>query len=308
MALRRTLATLGDCLIYAQDPLAARAALRARRGPHQRVVMVVHFRISNADEWADKNLIKRGGRAFQSIRRREAEVIPNVDGLVYMSRWARDALWEWLPAAKAVPSEVIGSLVTPLADEPTTERLGDLVTIGNLDPVKNHRFLLEVIAEANRAGRRLSLDVFGEGACENDLLRQMRTLNLAGQVRFHGFEPKARSYLPGYRAYVHACYSESFCLAILEAMAAGLPVVAGNVGPIAELCDDGVEARFWPLDDPAAAAAILLELLDSEPSRSRAATAAWQRYESEFDPDVIVSRLLSFLTAVAENDLEARVS
>jgi hypothetical protein len=34
-------------------------------------------------------------------------------------------------------------------------------------------------------------------------------------------------------------------------MAAGLPIFAAVIGPIAELCDDGVEARFWPLDNPA---------------------------------------------------------
>src|SRR5215469_1759187 len=55
-ALRRCLAEVGDCVVYAQDPLAARAVLRVRRGPHQRVVMAVHFRISQADEWADKKL------------------------------------------------------------------------------------------------------------------------------------------------------------------------------------------------------------------------------------------------------------
>jgi hypothetical protein len=112
-ALRRSLGKVGDCMVYAQDPLSARAALRARRGPNQRVVMTVHFRISQADEWADKELIKRGGRAFRAIRQLERDVIPNVDGLVYMSRWARDSLLDWLPEAGAVPAEVIGSLVTP---------------------------------------------------------------------------------------------------------------------------------------------------------------------------------------------------
>ena len=51
-------------------------------------------------------------------------------------------------------------------------------------------------------------------------------------------------------------------------MAAGLPIVAGDIGGISELCDDGVEARFWPLDDPAQAAATLIDLLDCEPARA----------------------------------------
>lgn len=297
-ALRRTLGQGGACVVYAQDPLSARAALRARRGPHQRVVMVVHFRISQADEWADKYLIERGGRTYRAIRRLEHDVIPQVDGLVYMSGWARDMLLDWLPAAGTLPAEVIGSLVTPLDDAVGSEPRGDLVTIGNLDPVKNHRFLLDVLAEANRTGRRYTLDIFGDGACRKDLLRQADELGVTEQVRFLGFQPGARASLPGYRAYVHACYSESFCLAIVEAMAAELPVVAADIGPIGELCDDGVEARFWPLDNPAKAADVLNGLLDSEAARVTTARAARRRYERDFNPDVLVARLLSFLAGV----------
>jgi glycosyltransferase involved in cell wall biosynthesis len=294
-ALRQCLADAGDCIVDAQGPLAARAALRARQGTHQRVVMTVHFRISQADEWADKRQIKYGGRVFQAIRQVEREVIPQVDGLVYMSQWARDALLDWLPEADRVPSAVIGSMVTPLRDKPIQEPLGDLVTVGNLDIVKNHRFLLEVLAEAKRAGRSFTLDVFGEGPLRKDLLQLTQSLGLEEQVRFRGFQSGVRSLLPGYRAYVHACYSESFCLAIVEAMAAGLPIVAGNIGPISELCDDGVEARFWPLDDPVQAAATLIDLLDCEPVRLKVASAASERFRCEFDADLIVPRLMTFL-------------
>jgi glycosyltransferase involved in cell wall biosynthesis len=294
-ALRRRLAEVGDCVVYAQGPLDARAALRARRGPHQRVVMAVHLRISQADEWADKKQIRRDGTVFRAIRQVERGVIPQVDGLVYVSRWARDALLSWLPEATAVPSAVIGNFVAPLQGEPNQEPLGDLVTTGNLDLVKNHRFLLAVLAEAKRAGRSLTLDVFGEGPCRKDLLRLTHSLGLEEQVRFCGFRPDVRDFLPGYRAYVHASYSESSSLAIIEAMAAGLPIVAGSTGPISELCDDGVEARFWPLDDPAQAAAMLIDLLDCEPARLKAARAARERFRRDFDADVVGPELLSFL-------------
>ncbi|MBV9384291.1 MAG: glycosyltransferase family 4 protein [Streptosporangiaceae bacterium] len=294
-ALRRRLAEIGECVIYAQGPLAARAALRARREPRQRVIMAVHFRISQAEEWADKRQIKRGGTVFRAIQQAEREVIPQVDGLVYVSRWARNALLSWLPEAAAVPCAVIGNFVAPLRPEPDPEPLGDLVTIGNLEVVKNHRFLLWVLAEAKRAGRSFTLDVFGEGPCRRDLLRLTRSLGLEEQVRFHGFRRGMREFLPGYRAYVHASYSESSSLAIIEAMAAGLPVVAGNIGPVSELCDDGVEARFWPLDDPARAAATLIDFLGCEPARAMAARAARERFQRDFDAELIAPRLLSFL-------------
>ena len=302
-ALRRHLAGIDDCVIYAQGPLEALAAMRVRRMPQQRVVMAVHFRISQADEWADKNQISRGGKVFQAIRQLEREVIPQVDGLVYVSRWAREALLNWLPEAAGVPAAVIGNFVAREHPQSRHEPLGDLVTTGNLDIVKNHRFLLEVLAEAGRAGRPLTLDIFGEGPCRKDLLLKVRALGLERRVRFQGFRRDVRSFLPRFRAYVHASYSESSSLAIIEAMAAGLPILAGNIGPISELCDDGVEARFWPLNDPAKAAAILIGLLDSE-ARVVAGSAAYERFSRDFDANVVAPKLLSFLMGMAPQDVQ----
>ena len=230
---------------------------------------------------------------------------PGFSSLYYMSGgdacmlWSkiRNALLSWLPEAAAVPSVVIGNFVEPLRQQPGQAPVprGDLVTIGNLDLVKNHRFLLDVLAEAKRAGRSLTLDIFGEGPCRKDLLRQAGTLGLGGQVRFRGFRSDVRDFLPGYRAYVHASYSESSSIAIMEAMAAGLPIVAANIGPISELCDEGAEARFWPLDDPAQAAATLISLVDCEPARLKAACAARERFRREFDAHVVGPELRSFL-------------
>ena len=121
-----------------------------------------------------------------------------------------------------------------------------------------------MLAEAKRRGREYSLDVYGEGPLHDDLLRR----NPGPRPRrhdVHGFRPEARRFLPGYRAYVHACYSESFCIAIAEGMAAGLPVVVGPIGPIPELCDDGVEGRYRPLDDVCTGNAdILIETLEQQ--------------------------------------------
>ena len=294
-ALRQSLAEIGDCIVYAQDPLAARSALQARQGPHQRVALAVHFRTSQADEWADKHQIERDGSVFRGIRELEREVIPQVDGMVFVSEWARNALLSWLPDVASVPYAVIDNFVAPHDAPPDPTPLADLVTVGHLEPVKNHRYMLQILAEAKQAGCSVSLDIFGEGPLKRDLVARTRSLGLDEQVRFRGFRTDLRDFLPRYKALAHTSYSESSSLAIIEAMAAGLPILAGAIGPIAELCDDGVEARFWPLDDPARAAAILIELLDDEPARRAAGDAATRRFRRDFDAEVIAPRLRSFL-------------
>jgi glycosyltransferase involved in cell wall biosynthesis len=297
-ALRGRLAGGADRVVYAQGPLEARAALRARRGPRQRVIMAVHFRASQADEYAEPGReINRDGAQFRAIRRLERDVIMHVDGLVYVSEWARKALLGWLPEAAALPSAVIGNAVTPLAVPAPEEPLADLVTVGRLDAPKNHRFLLDVLAQARRTGRRVTLDIYGDGPLRRDLARRISALGLDEQVRLLGRRNDVRRRLPGYRAYAHASYAETSSLAIIEAMAAGLPVVAAGIGPIPELCGDGAEARFWPLDDPAGAAAILLKLLDSPSALAAAASAARKRFLADFDINVVGARLTSFLLA-----------
>jgi glycosyltransferase involved in cell wall biosynthesis len=296
-ALRRELGRLGDCVVYAQGPLEARAALRARRSPHQRVVMAVHFKTSQADEWVDTRTspINQDGPVYRGIRQAERETITRLDGILYVAAWARDALQSWLPEAAAVPSAVIGNFTAPLDPEPAPGPIADLVSTGGLDSVKNHTFLLDVLAEASRRGRTITLDVYGEGVLRAELEEKTRALGLTEQVRWRGFRRDVRQFLPGYKVYVHPAYSEVSPLAIIEAMAAGLPVVAGRVGGITELYDDGVEGRFWSLDDPAGAAGILLDLLESEPARRAAAEAARERFYRDFDGAVVVPRVLGFL-------------
>ncbi|HEX4091653.1 MAG TPA: glycosyltransferase family 4 protein [Trebonia sp.] len=294
-ALRKVLAKTGDCVVYAQDPPAARAALRARRGPGQKVVLAVHFRISQSDEWADKGQIAKGGAVYQSIRRVERQVIRRVDRLVYVSKWAHRALVEWFPEAGAVPAAVIGNFVTPWHPTAIDEPAADLATIGHLEPVKNHRYLFEVLAAAKRLGHVFTLDIFGEGPLKKELTDRARELGIIEQVRFRGFRNDMRDFLPKYRAYVHASYSESSSLAIIEAMDAGLPIVVADIGPLGEICDGNVESRFWPLDDPVAAARVLVMFLGDESGRAKAARAARERFDTYFNAEVVGPRLRSFL-------------
>ena len=162
-------------------------------------------------------------------------------------------------------------------------------------PLRDDSPLTEAAGLYRRTGRRVTLDIYGDGPLHRDLARRISSLDLDGQVRLLGFRPDVRQQLPAYRAYAHASYAETSSLAIIEAMAAGLPIVAAGIGPIPELCQDGAEARFWPLDDPARAAAMLLELLDSPSALTAAATAARARFERDFDIDVVGGRLRSFL-------------
>lgn len=294
-ALRRRLQRMSNTVIYTQSPVEARAALLARRGPEQRVVMAVHFQTSQADEWARKKQITPDGRVYKSIRLLEREVIPRLDGIVYVSESAQRELLTWLPQAERVQSKVIPNFIGPPPEPSGGVLLGDLVTVGGLEIAKNHRFLLEVLASANKAGRRLTLDIYGDGVCRKGLERLAGELGIVDQVRFRGFRRDIRELLRRYRIYVHASYAEASPFAIIEAMSVGLPIVAHSIGGIPELCNDGVEGRYWHIDNQDKAASVLIDLLDSDLSRATLGAAAAARFRRDFESNIVAPRLYSFL-------------
>lgn len=296
--LRSCLSDRPDAIVYAQCPVSALVALQARSGPEQRVVMAVHFQVSQADEWVVKGEIKQNCRVFRSIRQSERETFPRLDGMVFISTSAMENF-----ACKDVLDHVRSAVIPNFVFLPPAESSphpdADLVSIGCLEQFKNHDFLLEVLAAANRKGRRYTLDIIGAGPRRRALLRQARSLGVESQVRLLGYRPDARNLLAGYRAYVHASRSETLPLAIVEALAAGLPVIAGAVGGIPELFSDAIEGRYWPLDDAEAAAAILIAVMDEESERLRFGAAARSRFDRQFDAHTVGPTLQAFLRSVS---------
>jgi glycosyltransferase involved in cell wall biosynthesis len=184
---------------------------------------------------------------------------------------------------------------------PKRGRRGDLVSVGALEPRKNHRHLLDVLAAARSAGHRYSLDVVGDGPERRALARRIRELGLEDQVRLLGYVPNAASVLTGYRAYVHPARHEPFGLAVLEAMRAGVPPVAAAVGGIPQIYRQGVEGLHWDLDDPEQGALVVATLLEDEPARARMGEAARRRYLEQFDASVVAPTLYEFLMSVVSS-------
>lgn len=294
-ALHRQLAHLGPVVIYAQGPEAAGASLRARVSLRQRVVMAVHFLRSQADGWVTKGHIAANGRITRTIQQSERRIVEKLDGIVYVSNAASEQLGRAVPAAAAIPSTVIPNFVRSIPPGPPGKPLADLVTVGGLEVEKNQQFLLRVLALAKEAGKRYTLDIYGTGSLRAPLERLATELGLSRQVCFRGFDRNVRAALPSYRAYVHSCPAETGPLALIEAMAAGLPILAGASGGVPELLSDGIEGRYWPLDDPVASAEALIALLEDEDSRRTAARAASLRFISSFTTERLAPELLDFL-------------
>lgn len=295
VALARALAREdGPVVIYAQCPVSAAAALRARRSREQRIVMAVHFNVSQADEWVSKGRLRADSRSFRNITRFEARILPRLDGVVYVSRFIREELESRIPALRSLHASVIPNFVElpAISDHPNK---GDLVTVGTLEPRKNQAYLFSILSAAARAGYHYTLTIVGDGPDRSALTLLAQRLGLESKVRMLGFRSDAADLIASHRLYCHVARQESFGLVIAEAMACGIPVVACPVGGTTEVFRPGIDGFVWPLDAPEEAARILIDHMSDETRLARMGSAGRQRVAEYFSTDVVAPYLLRFL-------------
>ena len=297
--MRKRLPSREAWIVYAQCPGSALTALRLRRRTDQRVVLMVHFYISTADEAVESGRIRDKGPCYRHIRRQENEAFEQVNAVVFCSHFMHREMLSRLPSLSVKPTIVLPNFAA-LPVRTTDGPSGDIISIGLLAPLKNHDYLLRVLAETNRMGHRYTLTIVGEGRDRLKLEATARILGIASQVTFTGFIPRASRLLWRHRVYAHPSTIENLPIAVIEALAAARPVLASRVGGIPEIIQDSVEGYLWSLDNPSAAAEKLVTVLESDEIYDRMQTAAQRRYNSRFAPQVVAPRLLEFLMYSAQ--------
>jgi glycosyltransferase involved in cell wall biosynthesis len=150
----------------------------------------------------------------------------------------------------------------------------DLVVVGRLAPIKRVDLFLEAAALARRRLPQLAATVVGDGQERGRLEARAHELGLDGCVRFAGHQGDVAPWLARARVLVLTSDSEGLPLSVMEAMTAGLPVVASRVGDLPDLVEDGVNGFLVPERAPEAFAERIVELLSDDERRERFSVAA----------------------------------
>lgn len=156
------------------------------------------------------------------------------------------------------------------------------ITVANLRPEKDHDTLLSGVRTLLRDYPDVRVQIVGDGPRRAALEHQARALGIAGQVAFLGHRDDVPALLAAADAFVLPSRSEAFPNGAIEAMAAGLPVVACAVGGLIDLIDDQATGLLVPPADPQALGDALRRLVE-DPARAaaigqRARTIVRQRY------------------------------
>lgn len=295
----------GPVTLYAQDPLSACIALKLKRkrARHCRVVTVVHYNLSQSEELLTQGVAARGGPLWRFIGAAEAQALARVDYIIFVSAFMQREIARRMPATSAVRQSVIPHCAGSATAHATKPPAGKhLIAIGTLETRKNQAFLLQVLARAQARGFRYTLTLVGNGPDHAMLMALTLQLGLQEQVTFAGFQKDAAGLIAQHRMLVHAALIENLPITLIEALAAGRPILAPAVGGIPEIFSDGVEGYFWPLHDPDAAATLLIHALGDAPTYRRLARAARVRYQENFHCDQLTARWLATIL-----DLQQRV-
>ncbi len=200
-----------------------------------------------------------GGNNFIAISQNALDyakrVIPKSDGLKHLNN-AIDY------AAFYSPVKVIN-----------TKKIIRLVNVGSFQKKKNQVFLVEVLKKLLERGVNCELTFLGKGTEMKRVEQRAEELGVKDQIIFKGNVTNVYSVLAESDIYVHSAYYEPFGLVLLEAMAAGLPVVCLNGGGNADIIENGTNGFMLEGATPTQYAQRIEELVRNQELYNAIATA-----------------------------------
>ena len=158
-----------------------------------------------------------------------------------------------------VASQAMHDRLACLLDLPGQTRL--IGTVGRLNWTKDQLSLIRAFKQVHEHHADTALVLIGDGELRASLQQSAMDEGVADRVHFLGDRNDVHELLQGLDMFVLSSLSEGYSMALLEASAAALPIVATHVGGNGEIVRDGITGRLAPAGNPAALAEAMLALL-----------------------------------------------
>jgi glycosyltransferase involved in cell wall biosynthesis len=201
----------------------------------------------------------------------ERTLMDNTDLFLFESAFARDTYQRTIGTPTKGLVRCVFNGVTAGEFDPivTADDATDIVYVGEFRHIKGADILIDAVARLRAEGKPVTLTLAGDGEEIESLKAQVRKLNLADAVRFIG-HVKARYGFSKGRLLVVPSRGDSMPYVVIEAAAAGIPMIAANVGGIPEIFGTHADALFAPNNADAMADAIETALNDPAAALARA--------------------------------------
>jgi glycosyltransferase involved in cell wall biosynthesis len=163
----------------------------------------------------------------------------------------------------------------------------NLINIGSFNENKNQSFLLDIIIELNKLNQRVNCIFLGDGKLKKEVEEKSKKLKIYDQCKFQGNVENVEEFLWKSEIYVHTALSEALGLTLLEAMAAGLPVVTLDGGGNKDIIENGKNGFILNEQDPKLFAEKILDIRYNEEMKKYN-----EQFVQKFDIDYYTNKLI----------------
>ena len=177
---------------------------------------------------------------------------------------------------------------------PLSDGVFRVLCVGRLVAAKGQRILIEAVELLTRQGRRVELDLVGDGPDRAALEAFVHTRGLGGAVRFAGSigQDRIRDFYSAADCFAMASFAEGIPVVLMEAMSMEIPVIATGINGIPELIRDNVDGLLVPPSDVQGMAAAMARLMDDGGLRERMGKAGRVKVQAEYELSASADRLL----------------
>jgi len=264
----------------------------------------------------DANLLKR----FTLLHRIGCFIIRNSEVITVNSRYMKQQLLTVSPECerkvRVIPMGInqVPFTAASFVDMKQHHRVGHIIlSVGRLIDWKGTKFLIAAMPAVLVKYPDAKLFIIGTGPERDALIQCVRERGLGDRVEFFGTVPVAdlRSYYRSADVFVlpsinYAGKTEGLGVVLLEAMAAGCPVIGSNVGGIPDIIIDGENGFLVPEQDPAAIAEKIVLIMSDAILREKFRKTGYTCIQESFSWSAITERFSAIYSYVIHNKLQSR--
>lgn len=188
---------------------------------------------------------------------------------------------------------------SPVAQKKTDSKNFRIGAIGELSDIKGHEIIIAAAAIVRREKQNVEFEIVGEDKSPEkktlrDVERIIKELNLQASVKLYGWLDDVVPFLHSLDAFVSASRFDAFGLAIAEAMACSLPVIASNTEASREIIEHGKNGILFSVNNAEALADKIMDLLEHPATGKLLGAAGRERIETRFSLEKMTDETIAF--------------
>lgn len=172
-----------------------------------------------------------------------------------------------------------------------------LVSVANLVPFKDYKTTIDALGRLKKSGQDFHYFIIGDGPMRETIQQQISTLGLSKYITITGKISNVKDYLQIGDIFIHSSLGEGCSNAILEAMAAGLPIIASNTGGTSEIAGDW-NGRLFDYQNTDELTDALKHIMSNPSEREKMGQASFDSINEKFTIPEMVSNYYNIISQI----------